>query len=314
MITNYMTDEKGYPLDEEEEMRMKAINKKQLAKEKDGTVKTDKITESLKTLNNEEEIKQVSLKDLMEQKNKEKETKKAYSFRFNKELMNKIESYTEKAEISKTGLLEKLLNDFLKNRVIERQTFDYYMQVKKDKEVNTDIKLNNKLDIWDNGSYHSKYGDIYSHEGLEILITETKTFFILLKFDLFDISDSSSYDNVDCEFISIDRALELAINRNNIQLEDEILKFYEPNTLAKMFNEKNEILHNHIISKKYENIINSYDMVLNDSMKKDKKIEKLQDIVDKQNKLLNTNMEDLKEKLKEQIKEEIAKELKKFQK
>ena len=176
-----------------------------------------------------EEFKQVSLKKLVEiakERDKPKidpDKKAVYSFRLTKKTMDKLEHYINKEKLNKTIFMEDLINNYFKDKIIERQVFNYKIGlILENRQYH--ICLNNKLDIWIDGSYKANKRDLTSHEGLTVLYDQDfdKYHFIHLFFSI-DFNTLPMFKNIDYKIISYETAMELAIKNENVELQEELL-------------------------------------------------------------------------------------------
>ena len=176
----------------------------------------------------------ILLKDLVEQAKKrdktkqDQDTKPVYSFRIDKQKMNKIDHYINKRKITKSMFLENLIDKFFKNKIVERKDFNKYIKIDIDNgETHVYLPLNNNLDIWVNGEYRANKQNLNSHEGLVILESAKSDviYYAHLFFNI-DFNKENIFDNIRYEFISRDEALELTIMRNNKKLQKKIEKYY----------------------------------------------------------------------------------------
>lgn len=230
----------------------------------------------------------VPLKDLINETKVQpidKSNKKNHSFRLDVDLIRTLNEYSEKENITKTQLLENILNDYFNTKVLERTRWGQLVNIEIEELKGTPLErgsiiVNNYLDVWENGQYQGKDNNNTFHEGLEILEYLNKSYYLYIRFYMvLDNKRYPTFKDIETDLIDYDTAMKLAKDRKNRDLETDIYLSYKSGRQEP--------------KKEYETLLED------SNIKDSEKIEKLKEIIEYQNSLLDLKKEDIKNGIKE---------------
>lgn len=284
------------------------------------------------------------------------------SIRLDPNLDKKINKFCKLENTTQANYINKILNEDLKTRTLERteRQEKIIFQLPKSKEDikqciknKTDLryydnapvftvtsKINNYLDIWNNGTYKTPFFNFLNHSGLILLTEDINLYFVYLEYEIKDqyIKDStpySLYDNKEYDYILKDIENKKSVRIESIYLITEerarayidISKNTELSEMFEKFTDKsvnNTKLVKSIDLKNKDNQNNNigiFSSTLAEKSKENKELKAENEILKKENKELNENIEKIENKLcklqienetlkndiNEQIKQEVTK-------